>query len=392
MILVLPHLRGQLLHPLKFFRCRSILTKLPDTGQWSAFYSLAESHSNMAQHRQQSRTNSNKAGLKSRDAQIPRPSASLVIINDKDEILLVQRTMKASAFAGVTVFPGGNYDSKQDSSIRMTAIRETFEESGLLIARPTSSSSKMPSDSILDKARHDIHSNKLLFKSFLEEHGLEADVESLMPFTEWITPRGAPRRFHARFFVTFLPAASSTGFKSGDKQERLPTAGTQPLKNALAFRSNANFFISFLPPSPDGGQEVVTARFLHPSAAFSEFQAGKITFMPPQYYILTTISQILSTYNDRDTQREKIRQLSDGLFGKMVINPRRLDGGTDGPGVLTYEGDETRGGKKGRLHRSEVLVGKGGITSKIILHRNFDIFTEIEGHLFNKEETEKAKL
>jgi len=42
------------------------------------------------------------AGTKPRD-QTPRPSASLVIINDRDEILLVQRNMQASAFAGVTV-------------------------------------------------------------------------------------------------------------------------------------------------------------------------------------------------------------------------------------------------------------------------------------------------
>ncbi|THV07815.1 hypothetical protein K435DRAFT_772195 [Dendrothele bispora CBS 962.96] len=282
--------------------------------------------------------------------------------------------MQASAFAGVTVFPGGNYDPKQDSSIKITAIRETFEESGLLIARPTSSSSsqKMPSDADLDKARHEIHSNRILFKDFLDQHGLEADVDSLIPFTEWITPPGAPRRFHTRFFVTFLPAASSTGFKSGDKQERIP--------------------------KPDGGQEVITARFLHPSVAFSENRASKITFMPPQYYILSTIHDVFSTFPDRSMQRAKIRELSGGLFGKMVINPRRTDGNTNGHGdaVLTYEGDETRGGKKGRLHRSEVKVGKGGITSKIVLRRNFDIFTEIESDWFSnsleEQEGNKAKL
>jgi len=91
------------------------------------------------------------------------------------------------------VFPGGNYDPKQDTSIKMTAIRETFEESGLLIARPTSSRAKMPSESALDEARNEIHSNRMLFKDFLDQHELEADVDSLIPFTEWITPPGAPR-------------------------------------------------------------------------------------------------------------------------------------------------------------------------------------------------------
>ncbi|THV03524.1 hypothetical protein K435DRAFT_651163 [Dendrothele bispora CBS 962.96] len=318
-------------------------------------------------------TSTKAGGAKPTKDQVPRPSASLVIINDKDEVLMVQRTLQASAYAGVTVFPGGNYDPKQDSSIKMTAIRETFEESGLLIARPISSSSsqKMPSDAELDRARHEIHSNRMLFKDFLDQHGLELDVDSLIPFTEWVTPPDYPRRFHTRFFVTFLPAASSTGFKSGDKRERIP--------------------------KPDGSQEVVTTRFLHPSVAFSENRASKITFMPPQIYILATIQDVFSTFPDRTTQHAKIRELSGGLFGKMVINPRKMDANANGRGdaVLTYEGDETRGGKKGRLHRSEVKVGKGGV-STVALRRNFDIFTEIESDWFNnsleEQEGNKAKL
>lgn len=80
----------------------------------------------------------------------------------------------------------------------------------------------------------------------------------------------------------------------------------------------------------------------------------------------------------------------------MVINPRELfaENG-DGKIILTYEGDETRGGPKGRLHRTVVKLGKGGvslincqsliicslesqITTEINLQRNFDIFTDIQ--------------
>lgn len=73
----------------------------------------------------------------------------------------------------------------------ITAVRETFEESGLLIASSEDSSS--PSNAVLDEARHAIHSQKILFQEFLAQHHLKADVESLLPFTEWITPLGAPR-------------------------------------------------------------------------------------------------------------------------------------------------------------------------------------------------------
>jgi 8-oxo-dGTP pyrophosphatase MutT (NUDIX family) len=75
----------------------------------------------------------------------------------------------------------------------MTAIRETFEESGLLIASPRSPGGRLPPDTVLDEARHTIHRQKLPFQTFLDQHGLKADTESLMPFTEWITPVGAPR-------------------------------------------------------------------------------------------------------------------------------------------------------------------------------------------------------
>jgi hypothetical protein len=74
----------------------------------------------------------------------------------------------------------------------MTAIRETFEESGLLLASSPSSASP-PLEAILDEARHAIHQQKLLFQNFLQSENLKADVESLLPFTQWITPVGPAR-------------------------------------------------------------------------------------------------------------------------------------------------------------------------------------------------------
>jgi 8-oxo-dGTP pyrophosphatase MutT (NUDIX family) len=83
---------------------------------------------------------------------------------------------------------------KQDESLAMTAIRETFEESGLLLASHKSSKSSSPLDnSVLDEARDAIHAQKMLFQSFLTDHDLQADVSSLLPFTEWITPVNALR-------------------------------------------------------------------------------------------------------------------------------------------------------------------------------------------------------
>ncbi|KAJ8507494.1 hypothetical protein ONZ45_g10152 [Pleurotus djamor] len=297
---------------------------------------------------------------------LPRPSASVVVINERNEILLVQRNPQARHFGGVTVFPGGNYDKQEDSSLEITAIRETFEESGLLLAR--SASGTTPTDAILDEARFAIHSRKASFNTFLQKHNLEADVSALLPFTQWITPVGPPRRFHTQFYATFLPATSASGFSSGNKHERIP--------------------------KPDGGQEVISARFIHPETALSENRVGKITFMPPQFYVITTLAGILRGSTNTAAQRELVRQLSQGMFGRMVINPRRMaDPDEEGRAILTYEGDETRGGSKGRLHRALVKLDKAGIlTHEIVLQRNFDVFTEIEPQAFKTPPLPGPKL
>ena len=83
----------------------------------------------------------------------------------------------------------------------MTAIRETFEETGLLLASAmTSESGELPllsqssppslSEVALDASRESIHTGRTLFRDFLKQHALSADVKDLLPFTEWITPLG----------------------------------------------------------------------------------------------------------------------------------------------------------------------------------------------------------
>ena len=96
---------------------------------------------------------------------------------------------------------------------------------------------------------------------------------------------------------------------------------------------------------------MIEARFVHPRQALDECREGKIRVMPPQYYILSTLADILQGSVNAPDHREKVRTLSRGLFGRMVINPLRLGEDQDGRTILTYEGDETRGGSKGRLHR-----------------------------------------
>jgi len=75
----------------------------------------------------------------------------------------------------------------------MTAIRETFEESGLLLASSVPPFLPILDEVILSEAREAIHARRTPFRSFLAEHHLKPDLPSLLPFTQWITPAGVPR-------------------------------------------------------------------------------------------------------------------------------------------------------------------------------------------------------
>lgn len=86
--------------------------------------------------------------------------------------------------------------------------------------------------------------------------------------------------------------------------------------------------------------------------------------MPPQFYILTTLRDILQGQDNTLSQRETVRSLSRGAFGHMEIHPKVLpERDAEGRIILAYQGDEVYGGKQGRLHRALLTTGKGGVST-----------------------------
>jgi len=83
--------------------------------------------------------------------------------------------------------------------------------------------------------------------------------------------------------------------------------------------------------------------------------------MPPQYYLISTLAEILSGHQNSEAQRTQVRQLSEGAFGQMVILPwqSKLE---DGRFLLAYEGDELVDGSLGARHRSIIMPGPGGVS------------------------------
>ncbi|GJJ12315.1 hypothetical protein Clacol_006556 [Clathrus columnatus] len=295
---------------------------------------------------------------------IPRLSSSLILIDNQNRVLMVERNPKSKSFAGayVRVFPGGVYDNRQDSSNELTAIRETFEETGILLATPNLPFNHFPPVKQLEAARRDIHAQRISFTQYLKDNNLSPNVGALLPFTQWITPSTAPRRFHAYFFVAFLSTSEALSDESSmDTLQQLPT--------------------------PDGGIEVISVRFIKPQDAISEFMADKIFLMPPQFYLLNTLASLLQNDSNSREQRETIQRLGHGSFGKRIFNPQPLpQKDSHGRITLTYEGDETRGGPVGARHRSIVKQGKGDNAE--ISSLKFEGYTDtkiFDWDLFGKE-------
>ncbi len=154
-----------------------------------------------------------------------RDASTVVLLRDGTEdsggveAWLLTRVKQMAFAAGMTVFPGGRVDAADahlpfagpacahiaarfgcDESLARAllgaAVRETFEETGVLLTTPSAD---------LSAARTDVEAGRVGFGDLLNEHGLSIDGEGLRPWARWVTPAGETRRYDTRFFVGALP-------------------------------------------------------------------------------------------------------------------------------------------------------------------------------------------
>ena len=223
---------------------------------------------------------------------IPRPSSSVLLVSPNNQVLLLQRVKQSSSFPSAHVFPGGNVSEAHDGRVpppesperhadsevyRMAAIRECFEESGILLARNNGFGRliEVP-ESDREEGRRAVHSNKMTFPKWLAQKGGRADIEGLIPFTRWVTPTNVPKRFTTQMYIYFLPTLSST-----------------PLSESSNDDSEEEVKIPV--PTTDGGLEHTTARFLPASVWLRLGQEGRIILFPPQFFLLHQVAQNFDT-------------------------------------------------------------------------------------------------
>ena len=131
-----------------------------------------------------------------REPAVPRPSASVLLVSPQNQFLLLQRVKQSSSFASAHVFPGGNVSTFHDGEMpgpespnrhvdsevyRMAAIRETFEESGIILARNSGFGRliEVPEEE-REEGRRQVHSNKVKFENWLASKGGKADIGKLL--------------------------------------------------------------------------------------------------------------------------------------------------------------------------------------------------------------------
>jgi 8-oxo-dGTP pyrophosphatase MutT (NUDIX family) len=231
----------------------------------------------------------------------PRHASTVVLLRDSTsgagvEAYLLRRQKTMAFAAGMYVFPGGSVDPRDEvlaesawvgpppqqwarlltadtrlaTALVCAAVRETFEESGVLLAGTSAG------DVIADITSDDWEADRLAlldrslsFAELLDRRGLVLRADLLRPWAHWITPVVEPRRYDTRFFVAALPDGQRTR---------------------------------------DVGGEADRVAWMRPRAALDAYEAGDMGLMPPTAFTLMEMSafggvaEVLAAGDARDVQ------------------------------------------------------------------------------------------
>jgi len=232
-------------------------------------------------------------------AAAPRHAATVVLLRDSAsgvEAYLLRRQKTMAFAAGMYVFPGGSVDPRDEAlpddawvgprpadwapiltaddaqakALVCAAVRETFEESGVVLAG--SDADTVVADTTADDWETDrlaLLDRSLSLAAMLDRRDLVLRADLLRPWAHWITPEVEPRRFDTRFFVAALPVGQRTR---------------------------------------DVGGEADKVTWIRPREALAAFERGEIGLMPPTAFTLgelaayDTVADVLAAGDARDVK------------------------------------------------------------------------------------------
>jgi 8-oxo-dGTP pyrophosphatase MutT (NUDIX family) len=159
----------------------------------------------------------------------PLPSATILLLRDGAhgiEVFMVKRHHQIDFASGALVFPGGKVDvHDRDQTLRKyadgadklddlhlsliaSAIREGFEESGILLARKSGHTDYIDAAAATALApwRPKLNDGEVGLAEFLAKEDLRLACDTLVPFAHWVTPVFMPKRFDTYFYLAATPA------------------------------------------------------------------------------------------------------------------------------------------------------------------------------------------
>ena len=243
-----------------------------------------------------------------------RDAATVILVRDSRrkpfELFLMRRHKKQNFMGGAFVYPGGALD-KADCDAELiqymdgisvaqailslnepetpeekvlglffAAVRETFEESGVLLAdvtvNPTNPEKSRALADHLNGYRHQIHDGNLSLKDFAVKENFRYALDHLMPLARWITPEVESRRFDTRFFIARIPRHQNPYH---DDIEMVESLWLTP-EEALA--KNAAGEIMLMPPTLKTIEEI--SAFSSVDELFASISRGKIAPILPQAF------------------------------------------------------------------------------------------------------------
>lgn len=212
------------------------------------------------------------------------PASTLVLARDFEgqlEVFLSRRTSRAAFMANAYVYPGGRLDpgdldprvlrrlgpsdlaevadfedevaSEVRSGLVVAALRESFEEAGVLFGFCAGDGASPLDTLTLASARVALNNGQFSFADFLERYDLHLDASGLRYFAHWITPPFESRRFDTRFFIAPVPEGQAA--------------------------------------EPDFG-ELVAGQWMSPTRALQRHTAGELHLAPPTLCTLFDLADL----------------------------------------------------------------------------------------------------
>jgi ribonuclease/clavin/mitogillin len=223
---------------------------------------------------------------------IPKNAAAIILLKDQQDpkVFWVKRSEKLMFMPGFHAFPGGqvdaedlqtpviNCENEEGAWMRAAAVREFFEETGVLLARGASAvaSEKRQAN------RQALHEKSKSFKEILEGDRLVIDCATLEESGRWVTPPMAPRRFDTFFYLTWLEDDQEPHIEEGELSE---------------------------------------GEWIRPLDAYERWQSGEIMMAPPTLHIIQTLAENCAQPETLKPALIAISRATNGDIRRMEFKP-----------------------------------------------------------------------